>query len=270
LSLDKVSGREVMRMTVFTPQKARGSHFYKYQSADHLDWLRPIILEDRIYVPLAAQLNDPNDCRPKLRSLSEDEMVSFLRTDYINRHPVIELDALEAHTARIRTDIQSRGIEWFNRELSEILNRLMEKFRVYSLTKRFDNLSLWAKYAADHTGYCLEFSNEGPLFAEHTMEVHYEDYAPFDVLNLETRDARFLVHKRPEWSNEEEVRLIRARDSDPPETRIDPRWLTRIILGKNMKEENRRQIREWAKLRQPELVVAQARFDGLRQELRLE
>jgi hypothetical protein len=257
-------------MIIFTPTKASGTHFYKYQSAEHLDRLRPLILEHVIYVPLAAQLNDPYDCRPKLRTLSEDEMVSFLRTDYINRNPVIELDKLEAHTDRIRADIRRMGLEWFHRELSQILNRDMAKFRVYSLSKRFDNMSLWAKYAADHTGYCLEFANEGPLFAEHTVEVSYEEYAPFDVVNPENRDARFLVHKRPEWSNEEEVRLIRARDSDPPETRIDPRWLARIILGKDMKEENRKQIREWAKLRQPELVVAQARLDDLRQELRLE
>jgi hypothetical protein len=197
-------------------------------------------------------------------------MISFLRTDYINQNPVLALDLLQAHTARIRADIQSKGLEWFNRELSRILNRNMEKFRVYSLSKRFDNLSLWAKYAADHTGYCLEFANEGPLFAEHTMEISYDDYAPFDVVNPEKRDARFLVHKRPEWSNEEEIRLIRARDSDPPETMIEPRWLTRIILGKGMKEEARKQIREWAKIRQPELVVAQARLDDFTQELRLD
>jgi hypothetical protein len=256
-------------MTIFTPTKASGTHFYKYQSAEHLDWLRPLILEHTIYVPLATQLNDPYDCRPKLRPLSEDEMVLFLRTDYINRNPVLELDLLAAHTDRIRADIRSRGLEWFHRELSQILNRDMGKFRVYSMSKRFDNMSLWAKYAADHTGYCLEFVNEGPLFGEHTMEVSYEDYEPFDVINPE-KDARFLVHKRPEWSNEEEVRLIRARNSDPPETRIDPQWLTRIILGKGMKQENRKEIREWAKLRKPELVVAQACVDDLRQELRLD
>ncbi len=257
-------------MAIFTPKKATGTHFYKYQSAEHLGRLCPVILEHRIYVPLAAQLNDPNDCRPRLRPLSEDEMVLFLRTDYLNRNPIPALDLLETHTARIRSNIRSKGLEWFNRELSQILNKGMEKFRVYSLTKRFDNLSLWAKYAADHTGYCLEFVNEGPLFAEHTFEVSYEDYAPFEVLDPEKRDARFLVHKRPEWSNEEEIRLVRARDSDPPETKIDPRWLTRIILGKDMKEDIRKQIREWAKLRQPELVVAQAHFDGLTQQLRLE
>ena len=144
----------------------------------------------------------------------------------------------------------------------------MEKFRVYSLSKRFDNLSLWAKYAADHTGYCLEFANEGPLFGEHVMEVFYGEYAPFDLNDSENRDAKFLVCKRSEWSNEEEVRLLRARGSGPTVS-IEPQWLTRIVLGKNMAPDNEKQIREWAVQRQPELRVTPAYFDDLHQEIRL-
>jgi len=144
----------------------------------------------------------------------------------------------------------------------------MGEFRVYSLSKRFDNFSLWAKYAADHGGYCLEFANEGPLFGEYVAEVIYGEYAPFDVIDSNNRSADFLVYKRPEWSNEEEVRLIRTPGSNP-EVRIKPQWLTRIILGKDMLPDNQKQIRDWAKQRQPELAVVQAYFDELHQELRL-
>jgi Protein of unknown function (DUF2971) len=156
-------------------------------------------------------------------------------------------------------------MEWFMREQSKIMNEQMEQFRVFSLSKRYDNLSLWAKYAADHTGYCLEFLNDGPLF-ENTNEVLYGEYAPFDLNDSQNRSASFLVCKRPEWSNEEEVRLIRAHGSGP-QVMIRPEWLTRIILGKNMSPNEEEQIREWAKLRQPELVVVKAYFDGLYQEL---
>jgi hypothetical protein len=255
-------------MTTFTPTKAVGSHFYRYQSAGRLDRLEPIILKNLIYLPAVAQLNDPTDCRPKIRPLSEEEMVTFLKNDYIRRNPALALDPIARHESRIRASIQTQGLEWFQRELSNILNAQMEEFRVYSLSKRFDNLSLWAKYAADHTGYCLEFANEGPLFAEHIMEVVYGEYAPFDVNDSKNRSAGFLVYKRPEWSNEEEVRLIRARGSGP-EVKIEPQWLTRLILGKSMLPHHRRQIREWAKSREPELAVVQAYFDELHQELRL-
>jgi Protein of unknown function (DUF2971) len=154
------------------------------------------------------------------------------------------------------------------RESSAVLNAELEGFRVYSLSKRFNNLSLWAKYAENHTGYCLEFANENPLFDEHVFEVIYGESAPFSLIDSAKRDARFLVYKRPQWSNEEEVRLIRARGLNP-QVKFEPQWLTRIILGERMSPENQKQIREWAKLQQPELVVVQAYFDSLHQEIRL-
>jgi hypothetical protein len=255
-------------MTVFTPTKATGSHFYKYQSAERLERLEPIILKHELYLPSVAQLNDPQDCKPKLAPMSEDQMYAFLLTHFVWNNPTRPLQELEKHAAAIRANIRIHGLEWFLREASKLLNKQMEQFRVYSLSKRFDNLSLWAKYAGDHTGYCLEFSNEGPLFGERTFEVSYEDLPPFSLIDSEKRDARFLVYKNPDWRNEEEVRLIRARGSQPG-VKIEPQWLTRIILGKDMLPDNRKQIREWAKLRQPELVVVQAFFDDFHQALLL-
>jgi hypothetical protein len=255
-------------MTTFKPTKATGSHFYKYQTAAHLEWLRPIILEHTLYVPLAAQLNDPFDCRPKIKVMSVDEMVLFLRNDYIRRNPVPALDLLEEYELQVRKHIQTLGLEWFQLELSTILSSYTAQFRVYSLTKRFDNLSLWAKYAADHTGYCLEFENKGPLFGEHVNEVVYGDYLPFDVNDSENRSAGFLVSKRSEWSNEEEVRLIRARGS-AEFVRIEPQWLTRIILGKEMTVEIRNQIEAWAGQRRPKLPVVSVYFDELLQEIKI-
>jgi hypothetical protein len=87
------------------------------------------------------------------------------------RNPVLALDLLQEHETRIRTSIGLHGLEWFQRELSKILNVQMEQFRVYSMSRRWNNLSLWAKYAADQSDYCLEFVNEGPLFNEHVMEI---------------------------------------------------------------------------------------------------
>jgi hypothetical protein len=199
--------------------------------------------------------------------MSEEEMVTFLRNDYIRRNPVLALDLLQMQESIIRNRIQTLGMDWFMRKASGILNAEMEKFRVYSLSKRFDNLSLWAKYAAGHTGYCLEFANEGPLF-ENTLEVAYGEYAPFELNDGKNRSAEFLVWKRSEWFNEEEVRLIRARGSGP-KVRIEPTWLTRLILGKDMSEDDQRQIREWAKQRKPDLSVVHAYFDALDQKIRL-
>jgi len=49
----------------------------------------------------------------------------------------------------------------------------------------------------------------------------------------------------------------------------DPTWLTRIILGKAMSEENKNTIRLWAKERKPELAVATTYYDATQRAIRL-
>lgn len=248
-----------------TAIKATGSHFYRYQGATHLDRLKPVILDHLLYLPLVSQLNDPADGRPKLAPLTAQEMLRFLYTPASN--PTCTAAAQKTIVNMLSSHIKLYSPEALLRKASELLNRHVEKYRVLSLSKRFDNLSLWAKYAGDHTGYCLEFANEG-LFSR-AVEVIYGDSIPMDVNNPDHRKSYFFFCKRNEWSNEEEIRVI-FMPGAPATVEIDPRWLTRIILGKSMSPENQAQIRQWAKSRQPELVVVQAFFDNLRQEIRLE
>jgi hypothetical protein len=150
---------------------------------------------------------------------------------------------------------------------SRALNAELQGYRVYSMSKRYDNMGLWAKYAADHTGYCLEFANEGPLFTS-AREVAYRDSIPMSVTSLELRSGDWLFCKRPDWSNEEEVRLVLGRGLGS-KVRIEPHWLTRLILGWRMLEDNRREIREWAEQREPQLKLVSASYDDLYQVLTL-
>lgn len=53
------------------------------------------------------------------------------------------------------------------------------------------------------------------------------------------------------------------------EVTIDPRCLTRIMLGWKMPEDDRNQIREWAIQRQPELTVVTASWDNFENVLNL-
>ncbi len=161
-------------------------------------------------------------------------MESFLLNGYTLSHAQESVDELAKQIEVV--NIQKHGLDWCMREAARLLNVQMETIRVYSLTKRFDNLNLWAKYAADHTGYCLEFVNDGPLFGN-SIEVIHGECDAFHLVDPEQRTPHFLIYKRPEWSNEEEVRLLRERGSKPT-VKINPHWLTRVILGKNMTEEN--------------------------------
>jgi len=79
--------------------------------------------------------------------------------------------------------------------LTESLHSELEGYRVYSMSKRYDNLNLWAKYAGDHSGYCLEFVHEGPLF-DTARDVMYEDSLKMDVNNPDHTNGFWFFCKR--------------------------------------------------------------------------
>ena len=168
---------------------------------------------------------------------------------------------LDLNMKNLRADILSR-------ELQTLLNSLFERYRVYSLSKRYDNLSLWAKYAGNHSGYCLEFNNEGPLFGSAREVTYCDELGQLDVTNREALNGWWLFSKTREWSGEEEVRLLGSPGA-PSKVQIDPRWLNRIILGWKMPELQRAQIREWARERNPKLAVVSAHYDAIERVLKL-
>lgn len=256
-----------VEMSVPIPANATGSHFYRYTSPDHLEWLEPIILKHELYLPSLSELNDPADGRPKLASMSEDELARFLINGVVERNPTLPLASLEHEAAVIRYNIRLHETGVLLAEMSELLNSELEGYRIYSMSKRPDNPALWAKYAGNHSGYCLEFKNEGPLFAC-AKEVIYADATEMDVQNREHRNGYWFFCKRRDWSNEEEIRLVLPRGKGS-KVQIKPEWLRRLILGKDMTEANRNVIRGWAAQRIPPLVVVNAYYDQLHQALRL-
>jgi hypothetical protein len=232
-------------MQIPTPVAATGTHFYKYSSLtrpEQLEWLREIILKHRLYLPTLDQLNDPADGGPLLAPLSNEKMFEFLFS--ATRNTTLTSQAQERGMRVLRFNIEHHSPATLQREVSTILNRHLQSYRIYSLSKRWNNISLWAKYADDHRGYCLEFLNTGEMFHDHTFKVQYGEAVPMDITDPKQRTGYFLFCKRPEWKNEEKVRLIRLRGS-PGTANIQPEWLARIILGEKILTDHEKANRNW-------------------------
>lgn len=249
-----------MPVNIPKPIRATATHFYRYsglQDSDHVSWLKSLILENQVYLPTLPQLNDPADGIPVLKALFEDQMFDFLFQR--NRDPRWTMQQQIREMLVLRYNIRLHGKEFIHQQMSELLRKELETYRVYSMSKRFDNMGLWAKYADNHRGYCLEFENVGPLF-EKCVEVIYGDVIPMDVTKPDERTSLALYYKRLDWSNEEEVRVVRMRHSVGYD-KIQPEWLTRIILGKDISSDHEVDIRDWAAKRQPMLTIVKGRFD---------
>jgi len=257
-------------MALPEPRKATASHFYKYSNAAHLEWLKDILHQHEIYLPNLTELNDDNDGLPRLAMQSEDEMVSFIYGQFAKNNPDMPKEELQKNELIIRYNVRNHGPAALHPSLVQSLDTQLKGFRVYSMSKRFDMGNLWALYADGHRGYCLEFQNVGPMF-EHAKEVSYLDLKNMEVsvTSPELRKGYFLYCKTRDWECEEEVRLVLPFKDGRSKVPFNPDWLTRIILGKAMSEENKNTIRLWAKERTPVLAVATTYYDAIHRSIRL-
>src|SRR5437870_5290994 len=62
------------------PPRSSGSHFYRYQTTEHLERLEPVILEHKLYIPLASTFNDLRDAHPRLEEKTAGEWAAYLRS----------------------------------------------------------------------------------------------------------------------------------------------------------------------------------------------
>jgi hypothetical protein len=196
------------------PEKCAATHLYKYCKFNHARF-EQIVLRNELYIPTVDQLNDPSEGRPVLSKTTLNKLINFLYLKFIENNPYMPLSELSQQRNIIEcdTDTIKLGQEQIMKILSDRLDNALSTTRIYSMSKRCDKMNLWASYAANHEGLCLEFSNSG-LFSE-TCEVIYCNEAEMDITNSNQITSYFLYYKNTDWSNEEEVRLVFPRISYP-------------------------------------------------------
>jgi hypothetical protein len=217
-----------------------------------------MLCERKFYFAPPSELNDPSDCRNLIKDHSSEEIEKFL----------IETNRQFYGDSRgddyIRQGIKQFGVTVLLAEMAKQFNKIMDsRYGVFSLAKRPDNMALWAKYADDHKGYCLEFSDLSKFSS--VYEVIYSDKMPIS-LNLESdaSQANFLYTKSPEWSNEEEARIL----TKPPGIQILTKdSLKAIILGERCDPKSQNTVLRWVEECHADIEVRKALFNGARQKL---
>jgi len=201
---------------------------------------------------------------------SGQDMADFLWSKFGQRNPNMSPQELEHEEKVIRSNVRLHGPAAIHPSIVQLLDEQLKDFRIYSMAKRYDMGNLWALYADGHRGYCLEFQNVGQLF-EHAKDVNYLDLKGMEisVTDPSLLSGHFLFCKTREWRCEDEVRLVLSRVDGRSKVKFDPAWLTRIILGKAMSEENKNTIRLWAKERKPGLAVATTYYDAVQRAIKL-
>lgn len=166
--------------------KKKPKHIYKYRSFNNIEFVLDIIKNHRLYFPTKDELNDP------LEGLCQPLYFTYMGIDHY-----IEND-LE----------QPESKQFFN------------QFRILSLSRRWNNMQMWAHYAQNYNGICIELSVNDSL--KDLKEVQYTNRryrsivrAGMDEIDdqLEKKIVnRNFYTKSNNWKYEEEYRIVRKQD----------------------------------------------------------
>ena len=174
---------------------------FKYRPVN--EFTLDILANERIYFPKADMFNDPYDTEyfvtDKNETISEKEC-----GEVVDAYP--ECSGLDSDSIdRVVTDVNGK------------IKDIITNSGILSLSRDASNLLLWAHYADDHKGVCIEFErNEYNLLGNDgaTKQVIYtKSYPSFSKVDFTKNEVfnvvqKILWTKSVDWSYEEEWRVI--------------------------------------------------------------
>jgi len=218
-----LKNEELVRLAVEQGQIPR--YLYKYCT---FDIALKIVGNHSVHFSTYDLFNDPFDCAMRIDpNFSKDDWETYLRTQ----------------------GVDSAGIEGIVKDLAEhpekgaeIIRKSIEDTKknigILCLSDRPDNLLLWAHYADQHHGVCLEFDvlADSAAFCI-PKKVSYDDAFPvINYLRDQSSVVDALSHKSKDWQVEGEYRVIKHNVTGLQD--VKPEALSKVILGMKCDDNN--------------------------------
>ncbi len=234
------------------------------------------ISENKIWLSNPRTFNDPYDCSvsadykkvvlslfrklPQTTNISDKTWKEVEESDdpvlYLSRYlaqRVVPPDLQYVENARllnleVKSAVANKEKSW---------NAMKDETKVACFSQRWDSLPMWAHYADQHQGFCIEYdlSNESegrtaPLFPV----IYSKALVPLDItnelMNLPGNSGHLAIkaaiYKNMDWSYEREWRLV-FYTGDDQKIEIKGYPIKAIYLGTKINDEHKRQLIELSK-----------------------
>jgi hypothetical protein len=280
----RTNAAAVLEKTVRNVDGARTPYLYHYQSFD-VKRLEPILLKSKLYFSKPSSFNDPWDCRlcynlTQLGDATERARLAadFIRIDHEHNpgRPAEERRALYKVLAN-----DAAVLEKAIRDLNVAMHSAIdEQYRIYSLASSPLTALMWSHYAEKHTGVCLEFVVDDRFFGAALQVEYATQYPSLAVFADGSQNLRELLVKSADWSYEAEYRMavMERRFARPGSLLVvDDHWiqfpppvLSAVIVGCQMSEQKREELRNLVSQSPSPIKLKQAIRHEDRYKLRLE
>lgn len=212
--------------------------YFGLQKEEHFQWLSDLLVEGKCFFPKAAGFNDPNEFRFQFRAPDDKGVIE---ATWKSDNPGKAKEEFEEWYST--TSIKSWHLYMEPMFQQNFLNR----YGVVCFSHSADNPTMWAHYAANHSGICVGFDeNElGEIPGVHfSCDVNYQQALP--IVRYFGEDLEDILHKIfffkcHDWKYEREFRLVAPADST---LLLNPSLIREVIFGMNMDEPVRERIRK--------------------------
>lgn len=197
---------------------------YAFRYRPDNDYALDEIENHYIYFANRDELNDPFDSSPAYIQLTQSK-------------EEIELLIEEVLNSTVNPEIQNYikgkvGLENIQNMAIEKLEEFILSFGIACFSMHPANYNLWANYANNHKGLCLQYNIDYDLTFFHNLlpvsyvpELKKKEFKPITQSN---GVVDLFYHKLDIWSAEKELRLIKAK---PGKDYYNKNTLRNIIVG---------------------------------------
>ena len=202
-----------------------------------------ILENQRLYCALPSSFNDPFECRVN---------ISFKASEDIKNKRAIEQILLKKPELS-KAEAIEQAPQWWkhleNKGSENAIRIVRDSFRVCSFSARKpDDILMWSHYAGGHNGICLEYrvtqEHHVELFAR-ANEVNYQKELPkvnFYTSSVVEKMHAYVLTKSTRWTYEDERRIIISAIDEERFVSVPSSFLSTVILGVSITEENRRLV----------------------------
>lgn len=223
-------------------------HLYKFRSipdaADEQgrERLEALLLHNRLWLAAPSTFNDPFDGRSAYELTLRGAELRKELEQLLRRQGMKSAEAKR----RVRSDVVANP-EWFRQQREQHLNLIRNHLGVCALSANPRSPLLWAHYAQDHKGICVQLRLwvDPEALVAHQVEYRNDYPVMLDFGRAATgRDAMLpFLRKSTDWAYEEEWRLV---EPERPNTHrsFNARAMTGVIFGLRTTEADKAYVRD--------------------------
>ena len=237
--------------------------YFSLQKEEHFQWLSDLLVAGKCFFPKAAGFNDPNEFRFQWRTPEDKDVI---KATWKRDNP----NQTEEDFERWYSTTSFKSWHLYYEPLFQ--RDLLNMYGVVCFSRSEKNPTMWAHYAANHSGICVGFDEseikETPGVHFH-CDVSYQQSLP--VVRYFGEELKDIVHKilfrkHDDWKYEREFRLVADADAT---LAMNPSLIREVIFGMNIDKPVRDRIQKIIDARQAPIPTRKAHLSYASYELEI-